>query len=73
MKAEEKANQLIEKYYDVLPLSNRFKSVAKNCALECIDEIEKGLTEYGKKSMVLPNMDSEFRYWESVRNAVLYF
>ena len=72
IRAEEKAKQLVEEFYDILPLSNRFKSVAKNCALACIDEIERALTDYGKESMELQNMDSEFRYWDSVRNAVLY-
>lgn len=43
---------------------------AKACALIHIDGIISALVEYGKESMELQNMDSEFRYWYSVKEAV---
>jgi len=49
------------------------KKDLKRKALIVLDEIESALTDYGKETMDLQNMDSEFRYWDSVRNAVLSF
>ena len=67
--AKQKAEQLIDKMYSI----SRHQRFSKGYALICIDEIEKALTEYGEISMELQNMDSEFRYWDKVREAVKSF
>ena len=41
---------------------------AIKCALVIVDEIESALTEYGAMSGELQNMDSEWRFWQSVTN-----
>ena len=69
MTPKEKAEQLIDKMFSISGHS-RF---SKGYALICIDEIESALTNYGNESMELQNMDSEFRYWDSVREAVKSF
>jgi hypothetical protein len=66
MTPKEKAENLIDKMYSI----SGHKWFSKGYALICIDEIESALTDYGKESMELQNMDSEFRYWDDVRNAV---
>jgi hypothetical protein len=45
-------------------------SGAKKCALVAVDKIEAALTSYGDASLELQNMDSEFRWWEGVRNEI---
>lgn len=43
----------------------------KQCALIVVDEIEKALTDYGRGgSFQLQNMDSEFRYWQQVKEEI---
>lgn len=80
MTATEKAKEILEKINN----GKISKALWKNCsdydrkdlkrkALIVLDEVESALTEYGKESMELQNMDSEFRYWDSVRNAVESF
>jgi hypothetical protein len=80
MEASEKARQILEKINN----GKISKALWENCsdyakkdlkrkALIVLDEIESALTEYGKDSLELQNMDSEFRYWDSVREAVNYF
>jgi hypothetical protein len=53
--------------------SDYAKKDLKRKAFIVLDEIESALTEYGKESMELQNMDSEFRYWDSVRAAITAF
>jgi hypothetical protein len=51
---------------DELTLEDR-----KQCALIVVDEIEKALTDYGRgDSFQLQNMDSEFRFWEQVKQEI---
>ena len=42
---------------------------AKQCAITCVDEIQKALEEYDERNNTheLQNMESDFRYWEEVR------
>ncbi len=43
----------------------------KECALIVVNEVEKALTDYGQgSSMELQNMDSEFRYWDRVKEEI---
>ena len=42
----------------------------KALALLIVDQIENALTEYGSESNELQNMDSEFRFWDAVRNEI---
>lgn len=80
MKAVEKAREILEKINN----GKISKALWDNCsdyarkdlkrkALIVIDEVKSALTDYGKESMELQNMDSEFRYWDSVRKAVESF
>jgi len=57
LKAKEKAEELVGKYYfQVFNLNQQ-----KQCAIIAVDEIEEALTDYGKgDSFQLQNMDSEF-------------
>lgn len=69
MTAKEKANELVEKFSDY----NYFQKEdmltnAKCISLQVINEIEYALTQYGENSMELQNMNSEFRFWESVKD-----
>lgn len=73
MESKEKAKELYDKF---LSHSESFheKEHTKECALICVEEIEKALTEYGKgDSMELQNMDSEFRYWDKVKQEIKSF
>jgi len=69
MTPKEKAKQLIDKMHSI----SGHVRFSKEYALICIDEIESALIDYGRESMELQNMDSEFRYWGSVKNAVKSF
>lgn len=80
MTAEEKAIFILERMNN----GKLTKSLWGNCSeyarhelkrkvLICISEIEIALTDYGNESLELQNMDAEFRYWESVREAVNSF
>lgn len=80
MTATEKATEILEKINN----GKISKALWENCsdyakkdlkrkALIVVDEIEIALTEYGKDTMELQNMDSEFRYWDSVKEAVRFF
>ena len=73
MTPKEKADELIQKmidtYYDTSDFV--YDSSAKKCALIAVDEIEKALTDYGRgDSFQLQNMDSEFRYWQQVKQEI---
>jgi hypothetical protein len=77
MTPQEKAKELLEKMNVIhylkgngLPVSMH-KSQVKKCALIAVDEIEEALTDYGRGySFQLQNMDSEFRFWENVKQEI---
>ena len=69
MTPKEKAQDLYSKVYGNLEKSENEiyrKTNARICALIAVYEIEAALTEYGKSSDELQNMDSEWRFWKSV-------
>ena len=68
MTPKEKAELLIERMYNSQDERLRWTPDAKNAALIAVGEIESALTEYGKEADELQNMDSEFRYWQSVKD-----
>jgi len=73
MTPKEKAEDLIQKMIDTNDIISDFiyDSSAKLCAWIAVNEIEKALTDYGSgDSFQLQNMDSEFRYWEQVKNEI---
>jgi hypothetical protein len=41
---------------------------SKKCARVAVEQIELALTNYGATSDELQNMDSEWRFWQSVTN-----
>lgn len=59
MKAEEIAIDLLNKFDGV-----------RMYALICVDEIENALTEHGRESMELQNMECEFRLLDKVREII---
>ena len=74
MEEKEKANELVERFYEILPLSNRFESVAKQCALICVDEIINigflfKQPKINKLNKIKPN-NSQLEYWNEVRNEI---
>lgn len=80
MTPEEKAIAILEKINNgkiskelLENCSDYTKKDLKRKVFIVIDEIESALIEYGNDSMELQNMDSEFRYWDSVREAVKSF
>ena len=80
MTPEEKAIAIIEKINNGIiskelweNCSDYAKKDLKRKVFIVIDEIESALIEYGNDFMELQNMDSEFRYWDSVREAVKSF
>jgi hypothetical protein len=75
MTPKEKAEELFNKYCIYLRAGLLYdeeaREDAKQCALIAIDEIEKALTDYGRgDSLQLQNMDSEFRFWEQVKQEI---
>ena len=83
MTPQEKAEELIKMFnkvkifLDIEPsnIETNLKNVDcdanKQCALIAVDEIEKALTDYGNgDSFQLQNMDSEFRYWDKVKQEI---
>ena len=80
MTATEKAREILERINN----GKISKAIWDNCsdygekelkrkALIVLDEVESALIDYGKESMELQNMDSELRYWDSVKEAVKSF
>jgi hypothetical protein len=74
MTPQEKAQDLIEKHYIALFDSDSDKgeeilvtTLAKKAALITVDEIENALTDYGRNTDELGDMDTEWRYWDKVR------
>jgi hypothetical protein len=70
-----KAKELVDKYWIYLRAGLLYdeeaKEDAKHCALISVAEIEEALTDYGRgDSLQLQNMDSEFRFWEQVKQEI---
>ena len=71
MTPQEKAKELVGKFYYRKVIHNTSIIDSKQCALMAVDEIEKALTDYGRgDSFQLQNMDSEFRFWEQVKQEI---
>lgn len=75
---KEKAKELIGKFYKfsrqdssgfLTSNEDMYIKNAKQCAITCVDEIQKALEEYDERNNTheLQNMESDFRYWEEVR------
>ncbi len=72
MTPKEKAKELYSKFEDSITGldGDEWYNSAKQCALICVDAMEKTLTEYGEDSHELQNMDSYFRYLENVKQEI---
>ncbi len=81
MTAKEKAEDLFRACYEKISGIPKDKTIfyvvedhsikaAIQCALISVTEIEDALTNYGAMSNELQNMDSEWRFWQSVRDAL---
>lgn len=83
MNSKEKAMELVDKYFlDEREICNVYIH-AKQCALICVNEILQSLNEYDENtesylkeefpnyfSFEKQNMDSDFRYWEKVKEEI---
>jgi len=68
---KEKAEDLYCKYDSLFKAPFKKHQQLKECALIAVDEIEQALTDYGRgNSLQLQNMDSEFRFWEQVKQEI---
>ena len=70
MRPDEKAKELISKVFNEHHVDDRAKMICLSTpkiALFIVDQIELALTEYGKESGELQNMDSEWRFWDNVK------
>jgi hypothetical protein len=71
MTPQEKAEELVNKFYWCETIHNTSIIDSKQYALIAVDEIEQALTDYGRgDSLQLQNMDSEFRFWEQVKTEI---
>jgi len=75
MTPQDTANKIVSKYFIMLRHDKLIEDVnlhtAKKCALIAVDLINESLTDYGSgDSFQLQNMDSEFRYWEQVKQEI---
>ena len=73
MTPKEKAKELINKYWitiNEIELDFISWNQAKHCALICVNEIIISLTQYGKDSNELQNMDRELNYWNEVKQEI---
>ena len=68
MTPAEKANQLVQIYHK--EMGNLWVFQAKKCALIAVDEIITALYSFGNETLNLQNMDSDFRYWEEVKQEI---
>lgn len=44
---------------------------AKNIALICVNQIVEALEDFGRESDELQNMESNFRFWDSVKSKIV--
>jgi len=77
MTPKEKSEELYSKYYNRIEhslsedVSGFEKDIVKHLVVIAVDEIEQALTDYGRgDSFQLQNMDSEFRFWEQVKQEI---
>lgn len=79
MTPKEKAIDLFKSFYQIIFEMDMGKyldqdtgrySATKKAAVKAIEEIEQSLTQYGDGSYELQNMDSDFRYWEEVKQEI---
>jgi len=82
MTPKEKAKELLDKFSDNVSVYYTENSVPcmlnapmiikqrKKFALIIVDKIVKSLTNYGKDSNELQNMDREFNYWDKVKQEI---
>jgi len=77
MTPKEKAEELYSKYYNRIEhtlsedVSGFEKDIVKHLVVIAVAEIEQALTDYGRgDSFQLQNMDSEFRFWEQVKQEI---
>lgn len=74
--AEVRAKALVEKFMGGFTIDGRNyitgldEFEAKGVALICLSEIEQALTEYGRATDELQNMDRTFSYYEKLRTAI---
>jgi len=69
MTAKEKAEELINKFYEIENNSDYFGvnwKIAKQCALIAVDEVIQQLTPIEKA----PNNKSAFQYWQEVKTEI---
>lgn len=69
---EEEAQELFDKYNNYLQQEMNcivYVENAKQCAIICVDKIITSLEEYDDRNSTheLQNMESDFKYWEKVR------
>jgi hypothetical protein len=69
MTPKEKAEELVNKFYEIENNSDYFGvnwKIAKQCALIAVDEVIQQLTPIEKA----PNNKSAFQYWQEVKNEI---
>lgn len=59
MTPQEKAEEILKKFDNNI-----------NSSLISLEIVEQALYDYGDQSMELQNMDSEFRFWDSVKTHI---
>lgn len=78
--AQIKAKELIEKFKEMICCSTNhctygsikedyeydMNLAAKQCAITCLSEIESALTDYGRATDELQNMDRTFNFYQQV-------
>lgn len=70
MTPKEKAEEIYNQFIAVLEIKDLrlgTNPYARECSYLIVNQIESALTNYGNETHELQNMDSEFRYWDSVR------
>lgn len=71
--AKEKAKELVERFrFYVIgqPDGHAELQNAKQCALICLTEIEQALTDYGRETDELQNMDRTFHHLDNIKTEI---
>lgn len=71
--AKEKAKELVERFrFYVIgqPDGHAELQNAKQCALICLTEIEQALTDYGRETYELQNMDRTFHHLDNIKTEI---
>lgn len=66
MTPEEKAKELVEKFYEYSQDVGRTRYNSKQCAIICVDEIIEVLAPFSWN----PNSRSHQEYWQQVKTAI---